>query len=104
MTKSSVHLIRTENDRDCVKTQPHSNPSRGGGKRGPQRGSRAGVPKPPFPTSRLSYLSDYTMVLGAKRCRKCCVKSFQVFAQLEQVCKSRGREGWLAPALLSMLI
>ncbi len=24
------------------------------------------------------------MVLGAKRCRKCCVSSFQVFAQLDQ--------------------
>ncbi len=55
-----------------ISPEPHSNPGRGGG-------------KPPFPTSRLSYLSDYTMVLGAKRCRKCCVRSFQVFAQLEQV-------------------
>src|SRR6266545_905632 len=62
----------TGSDRDCVKTQPHSNPGRGGG-------------KAPFPHSRLSYLSDYTMVLGAKHCRKCCVRSFQVFAQLDQV-------------------
>jgi len=38
----------------------------GGGKRGPRRGSRAGVPKPPFLTARRWCLNASSMTIERK--------------------------------------